>query len=402
MKDREMIRFFGLLVMFSLLVPQICIAQDANTNAELISSIDKLSKRDVLLVGSIDEEVQEQPVADGIAGGFQRVIIPGMSLGSTREFRGDAEVLVSKNGDLVIASKEELPGVKVFKTGEDVLSLQAHMKEPFSTSKLVGDLSKLFDWIALGNAVESAAEIQTRVKGKDTEFRVILDRSFIPSEIVAAVPAMPAGVAAGAAAGNVQNVQIRIGGNPMMPTITELAVTFKMNAAKEIVRLEYALQYSLSHFSNRGLLSRGLDPFPDPSQSLRKPPRELQADFVASRFLCDSVYGYIHHGYQTCFEIIDSADNDQLLALDKLRNNRRCFCQDGCLIANIVGDRLVQVSICRFYGWPNVLKQSAYLTRYLAPFHRRRDGPAIRVTQDKEHLGSKNLCPKLQTADVFA
>ena len=244
MKDHKMIRFFGLLVMFFLLVPQNCIAQDANTNEELISSIDKISKRDVSLVGSIDEEVQEQPVAAGIAGGFQRVMIPSMSLGSTREYRGDAEVLVSKNGDLVIASKEELPGVKVFKTGEEVLSLQAHIQEPFSTSKLVGDLSKLLDWIALGNAVESATEIQTRVKGKDTEFRVILDGSFIPSEIVAAVPAMPAGVAGGAAAGNVQNVQIRIGGNPMMPTITELAVTFKMNAAKEIVRLEYALQYN--------------------------------------------------------------------------------------------------------------------------------------------------------------
>lgn len=231
MKDHKMIRFFGLLVMFFLLVPQICIPQDANPNVELISSIDKLSKRDVSLVGSIDEEVQEQPFAAGIAGGFQRVMIPSMSLGSTREYRGDAEVLVSKNGDLVIASKEELPGVKVFKTGEEVLSLQAHIKEPFRTSKLVGDLSKLLDWIALGNAVESATEIQTRVKGKDTEFRVILDGSFIPSEIVSAVPAMPAGV-------------IRIGANPMLPTITELAVTFKMNAAKEIVRLEYALQYN--------------------------------------------------------------------------------------------------------------------------------------------------------------
>jgi len=90
----------------------------------------------VSLVGSIDEEVQEQPVAAGIAGGFQRVIVPGMSLGSTREYRGDAEVLVSKNGDLVIAPKEELPGVKVFKTGEEVLSLQAHIKEPSRRGRL--------------------------------------------------------------------------------------------------------------------------------------------------------------------------------------------------------------------------------------------------------------------------
>ena len=40
----------------------------------------------------------------------------------------------------------------------------------------------------------------------------------------------------------------------MMPTITELAVTFKMNPAKEIVRLEYALQYN-DHM--KGLVFQG-------------------------------------------------------------------------------------------------------------------------------------------------
>lgn len=247
MQVHKMIRFVGLLAVFSLFVPQICISQDANSRADLISAIDKLSKRDVSLVGNIDEEVLEQPVAV-VAGGPQRVVFRGMPFGATNEYRGDVEVLVVKNGELVIASKEELPGVKVFKSGEDILSLQVHLEEPLSTAKLISNVSKLVDWIALGNAVESASEIQTRVKGKDTEFRVILDGSFLPNEIPSAAPAMPAGIAfafpiaGGAAGGNAQNV--RIGGNPMMPTIVELAVTFKMNAAKEIVGLEYALQYN--------------------------------------------------------------------------------------------------------------------------------------------------------------
>ncbi len=97
MQDHKMIRFLGLLAVFSLLLPQICIAQNANAKADLISAIDKLSKRDVSLVGSIDEEVQEQPVAVDIAGGPQRVVIRGMPFGATNEYRGDVEVLVVKN-----------------------------------------------------------------------------------------------------------------------------------------------------------------------------------------------------------------------------------------------------------------------------------------------------------------
>jgi hypothetical protein len=245
-----MIRFFGLLVMLSLFIPKICISQEAIAKADLISAIGKLSKRDVSLIGSISEEVQEQPVAVDIAGGPQRVVIRGTPFGATNEFRGDAEVLVVKNGELVIASKEQLPGVKVFKSGEDVLSLQVHLKEPLNTAKLISNVSSLVDWIALANAVESASEIHPRVKGKETEFRVILDSSLIPNEIPVAAPAWPAGIAAnipiagGAAGGNAQIAPIRIGGNPMIPTIVELAATFKINAAKEIVRLEYALQYN--------------------------------------------------------------------------------------------------------------------------------------------------------------
>jgi hypothetical protein len=242
MKDLKMIRFLGFLVVFSLLVPQICIAQDASAKLDLISAIDKLSKRDVSLVGSIDEELKEQPIAAGVAGG-PLVVIHG-PLGSTNEYRGDAEIIVFKNGELVITSKEELPGVKVFKIGEEVLSLQAHMKEPFSTSNLVANVSKLVDWIALGNAVESALEIQRSVKGKETVLRVLLDGSFIPNEIPFGAPALPAGLAGNAQAGKGQNIQIRMGGNPMIPTIVELAVTFRMNAAKEIVGLEYAMQYN--------------------------------------------------------------------------------------------------------------------------------------------------------------
>lgn len=237
-----MIRFFSLLAVFSLTVPSICNAQDTKAKEELISAIERLSKRDVSLVGSIDEEMQEQPVAVDNAGGPQRVVIRGMPFGALNEYRGEVEVLVAKNSELVIVSKEELPGVNIFKSGDVVLCQQMHLEEPLGTTKLTSNVSKLVDWNALANAVESAKEIQSKAKGKDSEFRVVLDRSFLPNEIPQAVPAMPAGIAV---AGNkAQNAQIRIGGNPMAPTIVELIATFRLSAAKEIIGLEYALQYN--------------------------------------------------------------------------------------------------------------------------------------------------------------
>ena len=64
---------FGIAVA-TLAFPQLGFSQDAAAKADLIAAINKLSQRDVSLVGSIDEEVQEEP-AQGVAGGVQRVMV---------------------------------------------------------------------------------------------------------------------------------------------------------------------------------------------------------------------------------------------------------------------------------------------------------------------------------------
>jgi hypothetical protein len=230
---------FGLAVA-TMALPQLVFSQDGAAKADLVAAIGKLSQRDVSLVGSIDEEVQDEPAA-GIAGGVQRVVISSFSTGAAKEYQGDIEILAVKSGDLVIASKDELPGVKVFKTGDDVLCLQAHQQEPFSTTKLVKNVSKLVDWAALEKAVESASKVRSTAKGKDVEIRVVLDASYIPNDVPAGLPPGLAGGVAGGAAG--KNVKIQINGGPMVPSIVELAATFQINSNKEIVGLAYSLQY---------------------------------------------------------------------------------------------------------------------------------------------------------------
>ncbi len=227
-------RFFLGLAFATLSMPQISFSQDAGSKSDLVAAINKLSQRDVSLVGSIDEELQEQPdVGGGIAGGMQRIVISSMSGGSPEEYRGDVEVMSAKSGELVVTSKEDLPGIKVYKSGEEVLCLQAHTKEAYTTAKLMSNLAKLVDWNALGSAVESASKVRSSVKGKNTEFRVVLDSEFIPDE----TPPLPPGLAAA----GLPNIKI---GNPMIPTVVEFTATFTMNAAKEIVGIEYSLQYN--------------------------------------------------------------------------------------------------------------------------------------------------------------
>ena len=224
---------FG-LALAAISFPQMGFSQDSSVKADLIAAIGKLSQRDVALVGSIDEEAPEEAA---LAGGLQRIVVSSFSSSSSADYQGAIEILAAKNGELVIASKEDLPGIKVFKAGEDVLSVQAHLKEPFSTAKVVNNVSKLLDWSALGTAVESASKVRSTPKGKETEIRVVLDANYIPNTAPAV---MPPGLAAG---GIGKNVKIQVAGGPMQPSIIELTATFMLNSAKEVVGVEYMLQY---------------------------------------------------------------------------------------------------------------------------------------------------------------
>jgi hypothetical protein len=228
-------RFFLGLAFATLSMPHISFSQDAGSKSDLVAAINKLAQRDVSLVGSIEEETQEQQGGGGIAGGMQRIVITSASGGSSEEYQGDVEVLATKSSELVVTSKEDLPGIKVYKSGEDVLCLQAHTKEAFTATKLMSNLAKLVDWTALGSAVESASKVRSSVKGKNTEFRVVLDSEFIPVE----APALPPGLAAA----GLPNIKIQMA-NPMIPTVVELTATFTVNAAKEIIGIEYSLQYN--------------------------------------------------------------------------------------------------------------------------------------------------------------
>lgn len=203
--------------------------QDKQLKSDLAAGLSKLAQRDVALVGAVEEIAPEFP---GMPGGGVLVLPEN---GST-EFQGDFEVLAAKNGDLVLVSKDELPGIKIYKHEEDVMCVQAYTAEPIQTSLLVKNVAKLADWKALSAAVAASSEIRAAGKGKITEVRVVLGNDFMPGD---SFPAIPLGVG-----GDVPNdVTIRVAGGPMIPAVTELVVTFNLNAAKEIVGVTYELQY---------------------------------------------------------------------------------------------------------------------------------------------------------------
>jgi hypothetical protein len=239
----------GLLILAGLPVCQIGLAQDTAAKKDLVVAIQKFSKKDVALSGSVKEEAQDKPGAGGVAGGIQRVIVSQLAGGSAESFKGDIEVLAYGNGDLTIASKEDLPGIKIFHSGDESIKQQTHLKAPFSSDEMITNMSKLLDWPSLAEAVDKATKVRTSTKGAASEVRVILEPSFIPVNesnrgIKGALGgAMAGGGAAGVGGAVGQNIKVQVSGGPMQSSVIELAATFTLSSAKEIVGMHFELQY---------------------------------------------------------------------------------------------------------------------------------------------------------------
>ncbi len=217
------------------LFTQTCFSQDKDAKSDLIAGLTKLAQRDVSLVGAVEEQ---SPGGPALPGGLQQVVVIGKA-NRTDHYQGDIEVLTTTGGDFVLVSKDDLPGIKIFKHDEDTVFVQSHTEEPFSLGQLSKNISHLANWKALSAAVKESSEFQSTGKGKVTEVRVVIAKDFIPADSMPAIPAIPG--MAGGVAGN--NVAIRIAGGPIQPSITELAVTFSLSQTKEIVGLTYELQY---------------------------------------------------------------------------------------------------------------------------------------------------------------
>jgi hypothetical protein len=218
-----------LLALSVLLVCSISVsAQDEQVKKDLMQAIGKLTKKDVVLVGSIEEE-KPQSAQNGVAGITIRSAAGSLS-GMVNSFTGEVELIQTSINETVAASKDSFPSVKAYRLGDKNLTMQTHTDEPFSVSATMDQLCSLLDWESLAGAVNEASRLRVTQDGNNTSIRVVLNNNLIPVKSNTTV----------AGAGNVR-VQVQ-GGRPQ-PSVIDLVANFDLNPSQEIVGIGFSLQY---------------------------------------------------------------------------------------------------------------------------------------------------------------
>lgn len=204
-----------------LVFPAISFGDDGAAKKAIISALEKLAAKDVSLSGEIKEE---KPEADG---NHNLIVMPGAK---KKPFLGEVEILSTKNQEVAMVSKVELPGVKVYSHDEEKLCVQASESEPLSTANLAQEIEKLCNWRELADAVGNAKEITAKKKPKGIEVQVVLENSFFPAQ---------------SNERKLDNGTVIIEMGPgMNPSVADLTVTFLLNESKEIAEIEYAVQFN--------------------------------------------------------------------------------------------------------------------------------------------------------------
>ncbi|MFN7448606.1 MAG: hypothetical protein ACK56W_12425 [Pirellula sp.] len=212
------------------------------SKADVVRAIEALSGQDVVLSGAID---QESPKADepGIPGVVIHKVVIGGGDGSGREFTGDVDVVIYKDGRIALASNGTLPGMKVYKSGELTLCNQTHIEEPMDPKRLLESLHRLCDWKSLAKSVSESTKIRVINQGATTDVRVVLNSEYLKTNNDPVAPGAVGGGAFGGANGGGGAVRVQLGGSPMTPSVVDLIVTFQFNSATELAGLTYEIQY---------------------------------------------------------------------------------------------------------------------------------------------------------------
>ena len=228
----------GFFVALLFPVTSVVFAQDLS-KADVVRAIESFAGKDVVLSGEIAQESPDKAQDQGAAGVVIQKVVIGGSDGSGRQFTGNAEIAILKNGTLVLVSKEALPGIKLYKSGETLLCNQTHTEDPMDPKRLVDSLRKLGDWKSLAKAISESAKVRVSKQGTTSDVRIVLDSAFLGKEEVNP----PGGVAGGAFGGGAGAVRIQVGGSPLTPSVVDLIATFHFDASKELAGITYEIQY---------------------------------------------------------------------------------------------------------------------------------------------------------------
>jgi hypothetical protein len=219
------------------------IAQEPS-KADLVRAIESLAGQDVVLSGAIDQESPAKADEPGIPGVVIQKVVIGGGDGSGREFTGDVDVAIFKDGRIALASKGTLPGMKVYKSGELMLCNQTHTEEPMDPKRLLESLHKLCDWKSLAKSVSESTKIRVINQGAITDVRVVLNSEYLKTNNDPIAPgAVGGGAFGGGANGGGGAIRVQVGGSPMTPSVVDLIVTFQFNSAKELAGVTYEIQY---------------------------------------------------------------------------------------------------------------------------------------------------------------
>jgi hypothetical protein len=237
---RLLISFFVASIVF---MASHVIAQDLG-KADVVRAIESLVGQDVVLSGAIEQESPAKADEPGIPGVVIQKVAIGGGIDSGREFAGDVDIAIFKDGRIVLASKGTLPGMKVYKSGEITLCNQTHTEEPMDPKRLLESLEKLCDWKSLAKSVSESAKIRVINQGATTDVRVVLNSEYLKTSHDPIAPgAVGGGAFGGGANGGGGAIRVQVGVSPMTPSVVDMIVTFHFDSSKQMAGVTYEIQY---------------------------------------------------------------------------------------------------------------------------------------------------------------
>jgi hypothetical protein len=137
--------------------------------AELLKALTTLSEEEPqVFSATIKDKGSDQPEAGRLGNAIAIVQVNGM--GSSTEFRGEAEVLLKSNRRIFLLSKERLPEVQVFDNGERTLVRTTTEGEILDAKTPVQQLACFLDRDMLTKQAREAKAIEVKKTKSGTSF----------------------------------------------------------------------------------------------------------------------------------------------------------------------------------------------------------------------------------------
>lgn len=225
--------FLPALLSLLLIPAAAAVADDVAAKQNLSKALSQLVLQDTFFAGRIVEEVPEKD--ETVVGGVKGIVVIGGGW-NNKSFAGEFELGVSMDSQVAMVSKQDLPGLNVWLSGEEIVCIQAHADKPFNPYTVTSTIGQLVNWKAIGESVEKASKVRVTNKDGETSIRVILDNELLPVEAVEKQLAKQMG-------GPRVAVEF-IGGPSLNAAVVEIAATFVLSNKNDLKSAEFAIQYN--------------------------------------------------------------------------------------------------------------------------------------------------------------